>query len=294
MTAIDRLIAGIARTGNPTCAGLDTQESHLPPHLHPGQGASLAAVAAGILKYNAALIEALRDIVPCVKVQVAYYEMLGLPGMAAFGETLRLARAAGYSVIADVKRGDIGATASAYAQSYLPAGAPFEADFITVNPYLGGDSVQPFVQSCGAHGKGVFVLVKTSNPGSGELQDRELQDGETLYSRVGGLVGAWGKPLMGEHGYSAVGAVVGATHPRQGAALRRALPGTFFLIPGYGAQGATTADLRGCFDERGGGGVVNASRSLLAAWQKKPDAPYLDAVRQEALRMREELAAACK
>ncbi len=298
--AIDALIRGIRATGNPTVVGLDTALSHLPEdflreHLPPNAGLTEAAEA--IYHYNTALVDALCDIVPAVKVQIAYYEMYGAAGLEVFARTLRYAASKGLSVIADAKRNDIGATAEAYATAFLGETAvggrrlrAFDADFVTVTPYLGEDGVAPFVQACRAHGRGIFVLVKTSNPSSGQLQDLSVGD-TMIYERVGDLVAEWGSSLIGEEGYSAVGAVVGATYPAQGTALRARLPRTFFLVPGYGAQGATGADLAGCFDARGEGAIVNASRSILCAWKKKPDMPFAQAAREEALRMREDIAA---
>ena len=288
--AIDRLIEAIAATGNPTCAGLDTRVSHVPDEIAVEplrEGLPAQAIAA----YNMEMINVLAGIVPAVKVQIAYYEMLGIEGMCAFEATMEAARDAGMIVIVDAKRNDIGATSEAYADAYVSPQAPFAADFLTINPYLGSDGVLPFVNACKKSGSGLFCLVKTSNASSGEIQDL-LIDGQPLYARVGELVKGWGDGTIGEHGYAGVGAVVGATYPEQGRELRRRLPGVFFLIPGYGAQGATATDLAGCFDESGRGGIVNASRSLLTAWQKAPGTPWRTALKDEALRMRDELAAA--
>ncbi|MEG1850187.1 MAG: orotidine-5'-phosphate decarboxylase, partial [Oscillospiraceae bacterium] len=268
--------------------GLDTQPSHLPAAFAPADG-SPRALCDALIAYNQALIDGMSDLIGCVKVQAAYYERYGLEGMRAFSQTLRYARAAGYVTIADAKRNDIGATAGAYAEAFLGDG-DFSADFVTVNAYLGIDGVQPFLDIARQNDRGLFLLVKTSNPSGGQLQDLDC-GGTTLYERVADLVGEWGAPLIGESGYSPIGAVVGATWPTQSTALRRRMPTAFFLVPGYGAQGATGKDLRGCFDERGGGAVVNASRSLLTAHQKRPDLPWLDAVRLEATRMRDDITA---
>ncbi len=283
--AIDALIEGIQRTGNPVCVGLDTQVSHLPAELGG------AAAADAILTYNKRLIDGLADLIPSVKVQIAYYEILGLAGLNAFAETLKYARSAGLTVIADAKRNDIGATAEAYAAAFLGAG-DFSADFVTVNPYLGSDGVLPFVAAGKESGGGIFCLVKTSNPSSGELQNLPLEGGKPVYAHMGEMVSAWGKDTVGEHGYSSVGAVVGATYPEEGEKLREALPHTFFLIPGYGAQGGTAKDIALCFDKNGVGGVVNASRSVLAAWKKTPDKDAVAAAREETLRMRDDLMSA--
>ncbi|MDR3050306.1 MAG: orotidine-5'-phosphate decarboxylase [Oscillospiraceae bacterium] len=298
---MDELIRRIRGMRNPSVIGLDTRLEHLPQDFLRDQipGARTpASVSRALFAFNRALIDALADIVPGVKVQAACYELYGPPGMRAFAKTLAYARKRGLSVIADVKRNDIGSTAEAYADAYLGCAAldgrvyrAFAADFATVTPYLGEDSVAPFVAACAAHGRGAFVLVKTSNPSSGQLQDL-LVEGRPLYERVGDLVARWGAQCIGQEGYSAVGAVVGATYPAQAAALRARMPHTFFLVPGYGAQGATGADLAVCFDGRGGGAVINASRSVLCAWQKRPGVPFAQAARQEALRMRDEIASA--
>ena len=299
--AIDTLIQRIRETRNPSVIGLDTCLAHLPEdflraHL-PGEDATLAQAAEAIYAYNCALVDALHDIVPAVKVQVAYYEMYGPAGIAVFARTLDYAARHGLSVIADAKRNDIGATAEAYAAAFLGETAvgaarhrAFAADFVTVTPYLGADGIAPFVQACATYGRGMFVLAKTSNPSSGQLQDLQVE-GEAIYTRMGDLVAEWGRDLIGVEGYSAVGAVVGATYPAQGTALRARLPQTFFLVPGYGAQGATGADLAGCFDTKGEGAIVNASRSILCAWKKRPELPFTQAAREEALRMREDILA---
>ena len=302
MYKIDELIEGIARTHNPTVAGLDTRLEQLPPAVLSALGYSVVGeipdarrAAEAILFYNNEMIAALRDIVPAVKVQIACYELLGAEGVAAFAATLRAAREAGLVVIADAKRNDIGATAQCYSSAFiggsaLPGGErAFESDFVTVNPYLGIDGVQPFMDDAQKYGTGIFALVKTSNKSSGQLQDVRTADGRTVYELVGDLVSEWGGGLIGEHGYSSIGAVVGATWPQQGAELRARLKHTFFLVPGYGAQGAGGRDIAGCFDAHGSGAIVNASRSLLTAWKKHADMDWKDALRAEALAMREDL-----
>lgn len=286
--AADRLAAGIARVQNPTVMGLDTQRSHLPAAFVP-KDETPDEICAAILRYNMALLDGMADFICCVKVQVAYYELYGLAGMRAFAQTLRYAREKGYVTMADCKRNDIGATAAAYAKAYLAPGGDFACDFLTVNGYLGIDGVQPFLQEAKANGTGLFVLVKTSNPSGGQLQDVKTEDGRLVYERMADLVSEWGADCIGTSGYSAVGAVVGATWPQQSTALRQRMPHTLFLVPGYGAQGGTGKDLAGCFDQNGGGAVVNASRSLLCAHQKAPELPWLDAVRAEALRMRADI-----
>lgn len=302
MNQMDLMIDRIIEKHNPTVAGLDTRVEYLPEEFiaELGIGAidTMEKAAQAILAYNKRLIKALCDIVPAVKVQIAYYEMYGVAGMKAFEETLKAAHEAGMSVMVDAKRNDIGATAEAYATSYLgktqlPAGEAraFEGDFVTVNAYLGVDGVKPFVNACEKNGGGIFVLVKTSNPSSGQLQDMKLEDGRTVYEMMGDLVSEWGESTIGRHGYSQVGAVVGATYPEQGRELRARMKHTFFLVPGYGAQGATGKDIAGCFDEKGLGAIVNASRSLLCAWKKQPGVAFDTAARNEAIRMRNDITA---
>ena len=290
MTKIDSLIDAIERTGNPTALGLDTRAEYLPEALSielPG--------AAAILKFNRELIDSLSDIVPCVKVQAACYEALGIEGMEVFRDTLLYAREKGMVTIADVKRNDIGSTAEAYAAAYLSGNSPFPADFVTVNAYLGNDGIKPFLEACEKSGGGIFVLVRTSNPSAKEFQDLVVQSENgllrPLYEHVGFKVGEWGKDFIGTHGYSSVGAVVGATWPEEGKKLRSMLPHTFFLVPGYGAQGATAKDISGCFDKHGRGVVVNASRSLLCAHKKLNTDDFSAAARDEALKMRDDLRA---
>lgn len=302
MNQMDLMIDRIIEKHNPTVAGLDTRVEYLPEafiaELGIGAIDTMEKAAQAILAYNKRLIKALCDIVPAVKVQIAYYEMYGVAGMKAFEETLKAAHEAGMSVMVDAKRNDIGATAEAYATSYLgktqlPAGEAraFEGDFVTVNAYLGVDGVKPFVNACEKNGGGIFALVKTSNPSSGQLQDMKLEDGRTVYEMMGDLVSEWGESTIGRHGYSQVGAVVGATYPEQGRELRARMKHTFFLVPGYGAQGATGKDIAGCFDEKGLGAIVNASRSLLCAWKKQPGVAFDTAARNEAIRMRDDITA---
>ncbi|MDR1943366.1 MAG: orotidine-5'-phosphate decarboxylase [Synergistaceae bacterium] len=290
---IDRLVRAIREQGAPIALGLDTRIEYIPedfsrPFLEDCPDGRAEAVYA----FNAALMSGLRDIAPCVKIQAAYYEMLGPGGMDCLGKTLAEAKRLGYVSIADAKRGDIGATAEAYSAAYLTDGAPFEADFLTVNPYLGTDGVKPFISDCERTGRGVFALVKTSNPSSGEFQDLAALDGRLIYDHVADKVAEWGENLIGEEGYSSVGAVVGATYPAQGAGLRARMPRTFFLLPGYGAQGASARGLGGCFDASGQGAVVNASRSLLCAYRKNPrrGSDFVEAAREEAARMKAEFA----
>lgn len=288
--AADRLAAAIARTKNPTAMGLDTQVSHLPAEFAP-KSDSVKDICDAILKYNMALIDNMADIVGCVKVQAAYYEMYGVEGMKTFAKTLSYAREKGYITIADCKRNDIGATAGAYAKAYLDPKGEFFCDFVTVNAYLGVDGIKPFLEKALENGCGIYALVKTSNPSGAQLQDVECADGRKVYEMMADFVSEWGNDLIGECGYSSVGAVVGATWPAESTALRARMPHTPFLVPGYGAQGATGKDLAGCFDKQGGGAVVNASRSLLCAHQKRPEMNWLEAVRAEAVRMRDDITA---
>ncbi len=294
---IDKLIKKIIDMQNPTCVGLDTSFDYLPDNMREDM-ATFEGVSEAIIEFNMNIIDKICDIVPAVKVQVAYYEMYGYEGLRAFNYTINYARGRGMFVIADCKRNDIGSTAGCYAAAYLGRTkinekliSAFPADMITVNGYLGTDGIQPFVDECKAGNKGMFVLVKTSNPSSGEIQDLKLEGGETVYERMGSLVSEWGKDLIGHYGYSDVGAVVGATYPEQGAALRKQLPGVFFLIPGYGAQGGSADSLKGCFDERGLGGIVNNSRGIICAYRKPrySGMSYCEAARAACLDMRDDL-----
>lgn len=271
---IDRLIDKIKETNNPSVIGLDTCIDYLPEEMK-SKCTTLSEAGKQITKFNFDLIDTLKDVIPAVKVQVAYYEMYGVDGLVAFRDTVAYAREKGLFVIADIKRNDIGSTASAYSKGYigktkLADGSlvtPFESDFITINGYLGSDGILPFVEDCKLYDKGAFVLVKTSNPTSGELQDKLMENGKTLYDNMATLVDGWGKDLVGKYGYSSIGAVVGATHMEQAKLIRKAHPNTFFLIPGYGAQGGKAEDLAVCF-ENGIGGIVNSSRGILCAYKK--------------------------
>lgn len=300
--SMNRLIEAIVDKQNPTVAGLDPKLSYLPGFLkeeaYAKYGKTLEGAAAALLTFNKGLIDALCDIVPAVKPQCAYYEMYGWPGVKALHDTIAYAKEKGMFVITDGKRNDIGTTMEAYAAAHLGEteveGEPFEAfggDALTVNGYLGSDGILPLIDICRQKDKGMFVLVKTSNKSSGELQNQEFASGETLYYTMGMMCEKWGMELPGKYGYSGVGAVVGATYPAQLEELREALPKTFFLVPGYGAQGGGAADVAPGFDERGLGAIVNSSRGILCAWQKEGCAPegYAQAARREALRMRDEI-----
>ena len=292
---IDKLIARIIAMRNPTCVGLDTQLGYLPEDMRAGV-VTCGQAADAILAFNKTLIDSVADIVPAVKVQVAYYEQYGVAGMGAFFDTVAYAKRKGLFVIADCKRNDIGSTAARYSAAYLGetdvGGKRMSlagCDFLTVNAYLGTDGVQPFLDDCKASDRGLFILVKTSNPSSGELQDLKLADGRTVYECMGDMVEGWGAGLVGAYGYSAVGAVVGATHPAEAKVLRERLRHTFFLIPGYGAQGANAQMLKNCFDETGLGGIVNNSRGILCAYQKN-GGTYYDAARAACVAMQKDLA----
>ena len=274
----------------------------LPKCVTEKYSSDLEGVAKAIVEYNRALIDATYDIVPAIKPQIAFYEMYGIPGMQAFKETCEYAKKKGMIVIADIKRGDIGSTAQGYSNAYLGKTkigegeqSIFDIDFVTVNPYMGIDCVKPFIEDCKKYNKGLFILVKTSNPSSGELQDLKLETGEEVYTQVAKLVENWGEELRGEHNYSSIAAVVGATYPEQLKQIREIAPHTYFLIPGYGAQGGKVEDIALGFDENGLGGIVNASRSLMCAykselWKDKfEEIDYAKATRAEAIRMRDEL-----
>ena len=299
---IDTLIEKIKETKNPTVMGLDPRYEMLPKCITEKYPQTLEGVAQAIVEYNKALIDATYDIIPAVKPQIAFYEMFGIPGMQAFKETCEYAKQKGMIVIADIKRGDIGSTAQGYSNAYLGKTkignieqSIFDVDFVTVNPYMGTDCVKPFIEDCKKYNKGLFILVKTSNPSSGELQDLKFENGKEVYKQVAELVEKWGEELVGENGYSSIAAVVGATYPEQLKQIREIAPHTYFLIPGYGAQGGKVEDIALGFDKNGLGGIVNASRSLMCAYKSDKwkdrfeEKDYAQATRAEAIRMREEL-----
>ncbi|MDE7083974.1 MAG: orotidine-5'-phosphate decarboxylase [Clostridia bacterium] len=294
---VDKLIDSIIEMQNPTCVGLDTDFSYLPDEMRDGM-ATFEGVVEQLIEFNMNIIDKVCDIVPAVKVQVAYYEQYGFDGLRAFDCTVNYARGRGMHVIADCKRNDIGSTAKCYSTAYLGNTdingkklTAFPADMLTVNGYLGTDGIAPFIEDVKKNDKGIFVLVKTSNPSSGELQNLKLESGELLYERMGKLVAEWGKDSIGKYGYSDVGAVVGATHPEEAANLRKQLKNTFFLIPGYGAQGANAEMLKCCFDERGLGGIVNNSRGIICAYKKPAYAGmgYAEAARAACIDMQKDL-----
>jgi len=306
-----RLQKKIDELKNPTVVGLDPDLAHIPPELMQACieefGETLEGASRAIILFNMGLIDALCDMVPAVKPQAAYYEMLGAHGMLALSLTCEYAASKGMYVIIDAKRGDIGSTAEAYSSAYLGTVRvgesdfmPFCADALTVNTYLGSDGLKPFIDTAVQHDKAIFALVKTSNPSAAEIQDKQVgnsdSDGEPLkvYHVVGDLLEEISKDTIDEYGYSRVGAVVGATYPKEAEFLRKRLKHTFFLVPGYGAQGGTAADAALAFDENGRGAIVNSSRGIIAAW-KKHSTHFKDAAREEAIKMRDELRVAiCK
>ncbi len=301
--SLDRLIEAIARTQNPTVVGLDPKLDFVPQYIRDAaydrHGKTLEGAAAAFLEYNKGLIDALCDIVPAVKPQAAYYEAYGWQGVRTLYETIQYAKSKGVFVITDGKRNDIGSTMEAYGDAHLGVSRvedaelePFGGDALTVSAYLGVDGIQPLLPLCEKYDKGIFALVKTSNPSSGQLQDRMI-DGRTVYSLMGEYCSQWGAGQIGRYGYGPVGAVVGATYPAQLQELRAQLPDVFFLVPGYGAQGGGAADVAGAFDSRGLGAVVNSSRAILTAWKKEgcDPADYAAAARREALRMQQDITA---
>ena len=299
--SLDRLLEGIVKTQNPTVAGLDPKLSYIPGYIreqaYEKYGKTLEGAAEALLQFNKGLIDALCGIVPAVKPQCAYYEMYGWQGVKTLAKTMEYAREKGMFVITDGKRNDIGTTMEAYATGHLGEVSvngeriePFMGDALTVNGYLGSDGIKPLLQVCNQRDKGIFVLVKTSNPSSGELQD-QLIDGKPVYEVVGNMCETWGEALPGKYGYSGVGAVVGATYPKQLEQLRAALPHTFFLVPGYGAQGGGAKDVVYAFDQKGLGAIVNSSRGIICAYQKEgcDEHDYAGAARREALRMKTDI-----
>ena len=305
---INKLIEKIQKTGAPIVVGLDPMMKYVPEHIQKSafaeHGETLEGAAEAIWQYNKGIVDAIYDLVPAVKPQVAMYEQFGIPGMIAFKKTVDYCKEKGLMVIGDVKRGDIGSTSEAYAVGHLgkvSVGSNsyygFDEDFVTVNPYLGSDGVKPFMKVCKEEKKGIFILVKTSNPSSGEFQD-QLIDEKHLYEMVGEKVYKWGLECMPEQGsYSYVGAVVGATYPEQGRILRKIMPKTFILVPGYGAQGGKGVDLVHFFNEDGLGAIINSSRGIIAAYQQEKYAKYgaagyADASRAAVLDMKEDIAQA--
>lgn len=304
---INQLTAKIRKPGAPIVVGLDPMLKFVPEHIKEKAfkefGETLEGAAEAIFQFNKGIVDAVCDLVPAVKPQIAMYEQFGIPGLSAFAKTVAYCKEKGLIVIGDIKRGDIGSTSSAYATGHLgkvTIGSKsyygFDEDFVTVNPYLGSDGVKPFIDVCKEEKKGIFVLVKTSNPSSGEFQDRII-DGKPLYEHVGKMVNEWGRELMGD-AYSYVGAVVGATYPEMGKILRDIMPKAYILVPGYGAQGGKGRDLVHFFNKDGLGAIVNSSRGIIAAYQndayKDKFGPenYADASRAAVIDMKEDIAQA--
>lgn len=280
---IQQLIEKIQKTKAPICVGLDPMLGYIPEHIlkksFQEYGETLEGAADAIWNFNKEIVDHTFDLIPSVKPQIAMYEQFGIEGLKAYEKTVRYCQEKGLLVIGDAKRGDIGSTSAAYATAHLgkvkvggSVCTAFNTDFLTVNPYLGTDGVKPFVDVCKSDDKGLFVLVKTSNPSSGEFQDR-LIDGKPLYELVAEKVVEWGADCM-DGTYSNVGAVVGATYPEMSAILRKLMPRTYFLVPGYGAQGGTAKDLKPCFNEDGLGAVVNSSRGIIAAYKQEKYAKF--------------------
>lgn len=300
---INQLGEKIRKTNAPICVGLDPMLSFVPGFIKEESfreyGETLKGAAWSIWQYNKRLIDAIADLVPAVKPQIAMYEQFGVEGIKVYEQTVAYCQQKGLIVIADIKRGDIGSTSSAYALGHLgqvkvgsQVYAPFHADFATVNPYLGSDGIKPFLEVCKAQKKGVFILVKTSNPSSGEFQD-QLIDQTPLYEKVAQKVAEWGEDLMGDE-YSYVGAVVGATYPEMGRALRKVMKKNYILVPGYGAQGGKGKDLVHFFNEDGLGAIVNSSRGIIAAYQQEEysnfgEQHFDEAAREAVIKMREDI-----
>ena len=281
---IDKLIAKIQKTGAPIVVGLDPMLNCIPEHIQKKAfaeyGETLEGAAEAIWQFNKEIVDKTYDLIPAVKPQIAMYEQFGIEGLKAYKKTIDYCKSKDLVVIGDIKRGDIGSTSAAYAVGHLgkvqlgsKCYVPFDEDFATVNPYLGSDGVKPFIEVCKEENKGLFILVKTSNPSSGEFQD-QLVNGRPLYELVGEKVAQWGEEHVGQSGYSYIGAVVGATYPEMGATLRKLMPKTFILVPGYGAQGGKGKDLVNFFNEDGLGAIVNSSRGIIAAYKQEKYAKF--------------------
>ena len=281
---IDKLIAKIQKTGAPIVVGLDPMLNYIPEHIQKKAfaeyGETLEGAAEAIWQFNKEIVDKTYDLIPAVKPQIAMYEQFGIEGLKAYKKTIDYCKSKDLVVIGDIKRGDIGSTSAAYAVGHLgkvqvgsKCYVPFDEDFATVNPYLGSDGVKPFIEVCKEENKGLFILVKTSNPSSGEFQD-QLVNGRPLYELVGEKVAQWGEEHVGQSGYSYIGAVVGATYPEMGATLRKLMPKTFILVPGYGAQGGKGKDLVNFFNEDGLGAIVNSSRGIIAAYKQEKYARF--------------------
>ncbi len=298
----DRLTNRISALGNPTVVGLDPRLNQIPEHIlanvQEEYGDTTEAAAEAIIDFNMGIIDAISDIVPAVKPQIAFYECYGHHGLRAYEETVRYAQEKGLLVIGDAKRNDIGSTAEAYAKGHLGSvdvfGSPqktIDVDCLTVTPYLGTDGIKPFTKVCEEEGKGIFVLVRTSNPSADEIQGQPVGD-HLMDEHVAILVEGWGRELIGDSGFSSVGAVIGATYPEEARVLRNIMPNQIFLVPGYGAQGGGAEDVKYCFHKNGTGAIVNSSRGIIFAYQKqeKPGEAFAEAAREAAMAMKEDLA----
>jgi len=307
---VDRLIDGILEKNNPTVVGLDPKIEYVPTFIKEKSfkeyGVNLKGASEAIIQFNKMIIDSIYDQIPAVKPQLAYYEMYGVDGMHAFDETCKYAKSKGLIVIADGKRNDIGSTAQAYSNAFLGSTVidkeikqkAFDVDALTVSPYLGEDGIKPFIEDCKNNEKGIFVLVKTSNKSSGQLQDLVTQLGKSIYEVMAEYVNEWGKPVTGKYGYSSVGAVVGATYPNQAKLLRSIMKKAYILVPGYGAQGGTARDCVNSFRKDNLGAIVNASRSIMCAyksdiWKNEySEESFAEASRAEVIRMKDDLNAA--
>ena len=285
MTNMDKLYASVAANG-PVCVGLDTEFSYLPADVVD----DTKTAGENVVEFNRRIIEATKASAGCYKVQIAYYESLGLDGMRAYAETLKMVRATGLPVIADIKRGDIAKTAEMYAKAHFTG--DFEADIITLAPYMGLDSISPYLPYAEKQGKGMFVLCRTSNGGAKDFEYEKLADGRHVYDLVGDKLNALGKDYMGEHGYSSIGLVIGGTHIEEATEIRAKYQDSFFLIPGYGAQGGKAEDIAQ-YLTKGNGGVVNSSRGILLAYKKQPGTAFDEAAYNECVNMKEAIAHAC-
>lgn len=309
---IDRLIESIQEKDNPTVVGLDPKMEYIPAFIKDKAfkefGVNLRGCAEAIIEFNKMIIDQIYDLIPAVKPQLAYYEMYGVDGIYAFDETCKYAKSKGLIIIADGKRNDIGTTAEAYSNAFLGITEidkqikqkAFDVDALTVNPYLGEDGIKPFINDCINNQKGIFVLVKTSNKSSGQLQDLVTQNCKSIYEIMAGYVHEWGKPVTGKYGYSSVGAVVGATYPNQAKLLRSIMKKAYILVPGYGAQGGTARDCVNSFQKDKLGAIVNASRSVMCAyksdiWKNEyNEQKFAEASRAEVIRMKNDLNSALK
>jgi orotidine-5'-phosphate decarboxylase len=307
----DELIERINQKKNPCIVGLDPRIDLIPESIMKDEAAfenPYEAVRETIIEFNRAIINNIKDIVPAIKPQIAFYEQYGSEGVKAYEWTVKYAHKNGILVIGDAKRNDIGTTAKAYADGHLgkvpfpnnTSNPAFDVDMMTVNGYLGTDGLKPFVEVCKEYKKGIFVLVKTSNPSSGDLQDKKVSDGSTVYETMASMVASLGEDLKGEHGYSSIGAVVGATYPKEAEKLRDIMPSNIFLVPGYGAQGGTADDVVPCFNEDGYGAIVNSSRGVIYAYDRDPYMSRYEprefhlASKEAAMDMREDIVNALK